>query len=64
VILEKGVAYAPKGTPTPGGYIKNLIKTKLYEEKVHEISIKTKQIKSFPIGAFCKKNIRKKNKPT
>jgi hypothetical protein len=23
-----------------GGYIKNLIKTKLYKEKVHEISIK------------------------
>jgi hypothetical protein len=36
-----------KGTPTPGGYIKNIYKTKRYEEKVHETLIKRNSIKDF-----------------
>jgi hypothetical protein len=48
-----------KGTPPPGGYIKNIYKTKLYKEKVHEISIKNHANKKFPERAILMKKCAK-----
>ena len=69
-IQQSSLDSRERGTPCikrdsyPRGVYKKFNKNKALRKKVHEISIKTKQTKSFPIGAFCKKNIRKKNKPT